>query len=204
MPHAKESSEALVTIATGKLHADLSDCRRRVEALVKGLTADQLTRRPEPDKWSIAECVAHLNVTARVVQPLMARAIAHGKKREVFAQGPFKWGVRGRLLVWIAEPPPKFRMRAPKAVVPPASVGDPSQLLASFLKTQDEWERLWREAQGLDMARINVAPRLSLFRCRLSASFPWMMAHQRRHLLQAEKVKQQILSGASSSSAQAG
>lgn len=186
------------------LNDELNQIRCCAETLVHGLSADQLTCRPEPGKWSIAECLAHLNVTAGVVQPLIARAIADGKKEEVFGQGPFKLGVRGRLLVWIAEPPPKFRMRAPKAVVPPVSVGDPSQLLASFLKTQDEWERLWSEAQGLDMASLNIGPRLSLFRCRLSASFLWMMAHQRRHLLQAEKVKQQILSGSSSSSAQAG
>jgi hypothetical protein len=32
---------------------------------------------------------------------------------------------------------------------------------------------------------------------RLAAVLPWMMAHQRRHLLQAENVKRQIGSAAS-------
>src|SRR5262245_5763959 len=32
----------------------------RLAALVDGLSEDQLTRRPAPDKWSIQEVVAHL------------------------------------------------------------------------------------------------------------------------------------------------
>jgi hypothetical protein len=39
---------------------------------------------------------------------------------------------------------------------------------------------------------------------RLAAVLPWMMAHQRRHLLQAENVKRQIISAAPKTTAQAG
>jgi hypothetical protein len=75
--------------------------------------------------------------------------------------------------------------------------------LPEFLKAQDGWERLMRESDGLDQARIKLGSLTSLFRARLSAAVPWMLAHQRRHLLQAEKVKQQILSIAPRASAQA-
>jgi hypothetical protein len=180
------------------LKEELADCRDRAQKLVEGLTQDELTRRPDPCKWSIAECLAHLNVTAGVVQSLIAQAIERGKKDKLFGTGPFTLGAKGRLLLWIAEPPPKFRLRAPKSVVPPISIGNPAQVLPDFLKVQDEWERLWKEAEGLDMARVNIGPRLSLFCCHLSASFPWMMAHQRRHLLQAENVKRQICASAAS------
>ena len=183
---------------TRTLREELAECRSRAQQLVEGLTQDQLTRRLDPSKWSIAECLAHLNVTARVVQYLIAQAIERGRKKNLFGAGPFKLGAKGRLLLWIAEPPPKFRMRAPKSVVPPVSMGNPAQVLPDFLKAQDEWDRLWKEAEGLDMARVNIAPLLSPFRCHLSASFPWMMAHQRRHLLQAENVRRQIVSRFSS------
>jgi hypothetical protein len=69
------------------------------------------------------------------------------------------------------------------------------------MTAQDDWERLWREADGLDLARINIGPRLSAFHCHVSASFPWMMAHQRRHLQQAENVKRQMVAAASSAPA---
>jgi hypothetical protein len=187
-----------MTHPTNPLNDELNQMRRRAEALVNGLTSAQLTRRPNPGKWSIAECLAHLNLTAAAVQPFIAKGIAKGKREKRLGKGPFKLGVRGRLLVWIAEPPPKFRMPAPKAVAPPVSIQEPSQLLADFMKAQDEWERLWNDAEGLNMAGINIGPLLSPFRCHLSASFPWMMAHQRRHLLQAEHVKRQIAANAPS------
>jgi hypothetical protein len=181
---------------------DIADSRRRAEALVDGISAEQLTRRPDPGKWSIAECLAHLNMTAATVQKLMAHGIEQAKREKRFGSGPFSIGPKGRLMVWIAEPPPKFRIRAPKNVRPPAAIDDPSQILSVFMKAQDEWERLMREQEGLDLAGIKVGQ--GAFRMRLAAALPWMMAHQRRHLLQAENVKRQIISAAPKTAAQAG
>jgi DinB family protein len=174
---------------------DIADSRRRAEALVAGLSAEQLARRPDPGKWSIAECLAHLNVTAATVQKIMARGIEQGKTEKKFGSGPFSIGPKGRLMVWIAEPPPKFRLRAPKNVRPPATIDDPLHLLPEFLYAQEEWQRLMREQEGLDLAKTIVGQ--GPFRMRLAATLPWMMAHQRRHLLQAENVKRQMSSAAS-------
>lgn len=179
---------------------DIADSRRRAQALIDVVSADQLTRRPDPGKWSIAECLVHLNMTAATVQKLMARGIEQARQEKRFGSGPFSIGPKGRLLVWIAEPPPKFRIRAPKNVRPPATIDDPLQVLPQFLHAQDEWERLMREQEGLDLAKIKVGQ--GAFRMRLAAALPWMMAHQRRHLLQAENVKRQIVSAAPKAAAQ--
>jgi len=182
---------------------DMKEARLRVQSLVSGLPPDQFTKQPEPGKWSVAECLLHLNTTAKVVQSLMEKAIAEGKRNNTVGGGPFGIGFKGRLLVWIAEPPPKFRIRAPRSVRPPSQIDNPLRLLPDFLKAQDEWERLIRESAGLDLGKVKVGPRFSAFRARLAAIWPWMMAHQRRHLLQAENVKRQILFAASKAAAQA-
>jgi hypothetical protein len=127
----------------------------------------------------------------------MENAMAQGRQEKKAGTGPFHIGLKGRLLVWIAEPPPKFRIPAPPHLRPPARIDDSERLLPDFLKAQDEWERLMRESAGLDLSKIKVGKRSSPFRARLAAGFPWMMAHQRRHLLQAENVKRQICSAAS-------
>ena len=171
---------------------DIKEARLRVQSLVSDLAPDQFTKQPQPGKWSVAECILHLNTTAQVVQSLMEKAIAEGKRDNTVGRGPFRIGFKGRLLFWIAEPPPKFRMRAPKKVRPPAAINDPAKLLPDFLKAQDEWERLIRESAGLDLGKIMVGPRFSAFRMRLAGVVPWMMAHQRRHLLQAEKAKRSL------------
>src|SRR6476646_5669083 len=108
---------------------DIADSRRRAQALVDSVSADQLARRPDPAKWSIVECLAHLNMTATTVQKLMARGIDQAKQEKRFGEGPFSIGPKGRLLVWIAEPPPKFRIRAPKNVRPSAAIDEPLQVL---------------------------------------------------------------------------
>ncbi|HEX3585511.1 MAG TPA: hypothetical protein VH024_05920 [Candidatus Angelobacter sp.] len=69
------------------------------------------------------------------------------------------------------------------------------------MKAQDEWERLMREQEGLNLAKIKVGQ--GVFRIRLAAALPWMMAHQRRHLLQAENMKRQIVSAAPKTAGQA-
>lgn len=193
----------MANLNTSECLFDLNEARRRAQELVSGLSSEQLLARPAPDKWSIAECLAHLNATATTVQSLIAKSIARGKREKKFGAGPFSLGAKGRLLIWIAEPPPKFRIPAPKNVRPPARIDDPSQLLPAFLKAQDEWERLLQEQQGLHLSKIKIGALLSPFRVRLAAAIPWMMAHQSRHLLQAELVKRQIYSAASSSATHA-
>jgi hypothetical protein len=75
--------------------------------------------------------------------------------------------------------------------------------LPDFLKVQDEWERLIRESAGLHLSKLKMAPRFSAFRARLSAAMPWMLAHQRRHLWQAENVKKHLAEDGSVRSARA-
>ena len=121
---------------------DIKESRLRAQSLVSDLPPKQFTKQPEPGKWSIAECILHLNSTAAVMQPLMEKAIVQARQNKKVGVGPFDIGLKGRLLVWIAEPPPKFRIRAPKNVRPPAAIDDPGKLLPDFMKAQDEWERL--------------------------------------------------------------
>ena len=182
---------------------EINEARRRAEALVGGLTPEQLTTQPEAGKWSVAECILHLNVTAR------GHAVFDGKrpsqKPSVTTKlelGHFGIGPKGRLLIWIAEPPPKFRIPAPPHLRP-ARIDNPLKLLPDFLKAQDEWERLIRESAGLDLSKIKIGKLFSPFRARFAAALPWMMAHQRRHLLQAENVKRQIFSAAHETAAHA-
>lgn len=170
----------------------LQDIRCRTKDLVGGLTPEQLLQRPDPAKWSIAECLSHLNMMAATYQPFIDDAIRKGRDRKMVGEGPFSPGPMGRLLTWIAEPPPKFRLRAPKKILPQSSITDPAQVVAEFMRLQDEWQRQIQESEGLDLKRIKCGSPFPPLRLRLAAPVPWMLAHERRHLLQAEKVKAEL------------
>lgn len=150
----------------------LQDIRRRASALVSDLTPQQLLRRPKPTKWSNAECLSHLNVIAAAYQPFIDDAIRKGRARKMVAEGPFSLGPMGRLLTWIAEPPPKFRMRAPKKILPQSSITDPAEVVAEFMRVQDEWQRQIRESEGLDLKRIKCGSPFPPLRLRLAAPVP--------------------------------
>src|SRR6267142_416717 len=143
-----------LSCAVDEMEQQIWDMRRRAQEVFRGLTPEQLTQRHEPGKWSIAECLAHLNVTAAAVQLFIAQGIERGKREELFGKGPYKLGARGKFLIWFAEPPPKVRIPAPKKVKPPATIADPAKLLPDFMRVQDEWTRLMKEAEGLNQAKI--------------------------------------------------
>jgi DinB superfamily len=175
--------------------------RRRAKDLVEGLTAEELNRRPAPDKWSIAECFAHLNKTAAAYQPLIDAAIRKGREDKILGKGPFNPGPLGRLMKWIAEPPPKFKIPAPRKILPPSSIADPLQVIVEFMRVQDEWERLAKHCEGLHQEKVRVkSPFTGLPPLRLCAPIPWMLAHQRRHLMQAEKTREELSNRAGSQS----
>jgi hypothetical protein len=111
-----------MNVSWSKVNQELQDIRDRTAQLIKGLSPEQLTRRPESGGWSIAECIAHLNITATTVQPLIDSAIRRGKDNKIVGKGPFKAGTVGGLFLWIAEPPPKFKLKAPKTVAPPCAL----------------------------------------------------------------------------------
>jgi hypothetical protein len=56
---------------------------------------------------------------AGIVQSFRAEGIARGTLENTVGTGSFDIGIKGRLLVWLSEPPPKIRLIAPRKVCPP-------------------------------------------------------------------------------------
>lgn len=158
------------------------------EALVAPLTDAQLYWRPAPDAWSIAECLEHLNVTARVYLPSLDAGIAEAVRRGCYGRGPYHYNPLGRLLVWAEAPPPRIRLRAPRPFVP-VPRRPRHELMAAFKAYQVQYVDRLRQSNGVDLARARVAlPRLPWLRIPLGSGFALTIAHERRHLWQARAV----------------
>src|SRR5882672_10971945 len=89
------------------------------DTLVATLTDDQFAWKPSPQAWSIAQCIDHLNVTARLYLPQLDEGIANAIRQGLYGEGPFKYWWLARLLVRMMEPPPRMRVKAPVAFHPP-------------------------------------------------------------------------------------
>ena len=160
------------------------------DALVAPLAEAQFNGRPNPHTWSVAECLDHLNATARVYLPRLDEGIADAIRRGLYGSGPYTYDWVGRLMVRLAEPPPPIRLKAPPHYLP-ATTRSRHEVMAAFRAYQVQFIDRLRQANGLDLARARVrSPVANWIRISLGCGFLVMLAHERRHLWQAEQLLQ--------------
>ena len=164
--------------------------RRGAQDLVAGLDDRRFNWRSAPGRWSIAECLAHLNIVGQMYHASIDRSIkrAHAANPP-FAAGPFRHGLFGKIFLRATEPPAKIKIKAPKMVAPP-----PEHLLAvvmpAFMSLHDQLNHRLRDANGLNLARVKVvSPFTRVLKLCLGLAFAIIAAHERRHLWQARAVK---------------
>ena len=156
------------------------------DALTAALSDEQFTWRPGQDSWSIAECLDHLNATARVYLPALDEGIADAIRGGVYGEGPFKYNWLGRLSVRFSEM--RVRFKAPEDMQP-APGRSRREILAAFRAYQVQYVARLRQANGVDLARARVrVPVTSWLRIPLGSGFAVMVAHSQRHLAQARRV----------------
>ena len=158
------------------------------DALVTPLSDHQFNWRPASEAWSVAECIEHLNVTARMYLPKLDQAIADAISRGRYGEGPFRYAWLGRWFVPMMEPPANVRLKAPKSFHP-GPTRSRSEIMAAFRAYQVQYIDRLRQANGLDLARAHVSsPAAAWIRFSLGSGFDLMAAHERRHLWQATNV----------------
>lgn len=164
----------------------------RLRRLADAVPAGWWSRRADPARWSMAECVAHLNLTAAAFLPLIRTATAEaraigGPPPARYRRDPVGW------LLWrTAGPPVRHRVRTTAAFIP-AEPGSEAGLLETFAARQVEQVEAVRHADGLPVHRVRITSpfnarlRYSLFSC-----LTILPPHQHRHLWQAERVLDQL------------
>jgi DinB family protein len=158
------------------------------DALVAPLSEEQFTWRPAAGAWSVAECIDHLNVTARLYLPQLDESIAEATRRGLYGEGPFSHDLVGRFFVRTTEPPARIRIKAPTFFLP-VDQRSRSEIMAAFRAYQVQFVDRLRQASGLDLRRAKVhSPISHWIKMSLNSGFALMAAHERRHLWQAQRV----------------
>jgi hypothetical protein len=163
------------------------------EALLAQLTDTQFFWSPSPDVWSVAQCLEHLNATARSYLPMLDTAIATAKQWGVYGTGPFHYGWLARLIVRGTEPPPRRHLKAPQIFQPGGheSQRKRTDVEAGFRGYQVQFVDRLRQANNVDLAKAKVrSPASKWIRFPLGIGFALMAAHERRHLWQARQLMQ--------------
>jgi hypothetical protein len=156
--------------------------------LVARLSASQFNWAPAPGRWSIGQCVEHLNLTTERYIPVLRTALGDARARGLRQSGPFALGFFERWFLQMLEPPPRRRIKTGKAFVAPVEL-DYASTLDRFRRLQDELAICIRESEGLDLTAIKVKSQFGPVRWSLNATFAILLAHERRHLWQAREVR---------------
>jgi hypothetical protein len=176
------------------LIAEMDANASHLESITGGLSREQFNWRAETGRWSIGECVSHLNiVNAGDIAPIGA-AIESGRARGLTGDGPFQYGSLSRKFIASMDVPVKKKFKAPKSYMPPADA-EPAATIAEYARVSAELRRLAVSANGLDLARVKtempaLPQPLRLFvKMALGARLTVLTTHDRRHLYQAEQVR---------------
>jgi DinB superfamily len=152
------------------------------------LNSEQLNWKPAADSWSVAQCLDHLISANHEYHPVFDR-ILKGEYRKTFLHGmPFLPAFFGRVMIKAVSPESRRKFKAPGAARPSSSSIDP-QIVDRFIAYQRETLAKMKSLEGLGPAGIIItSPFLSVVVYSLLDTFRLIVAHERRHFAQAQRV----------------
>lgn len=173
-----------------KEHCNQLDAiKDEVAMMLKKIGHPGFNWKPSSDRWSVGECLDHLNVLGSKFIPEFEKAIAKGQERKKVGKPPFRYGILDKWFISYLEPSSKKKIKSPRIYKPAKSSLDKNETLRAFVKLQDDLKRIITKANGLNLKRIRVSsPAIHLLRLSLGAWFIAHIAHEKRHVLQMQRI----------------
>ena len=186
-----DATSSAVPAWSVRLAAELDATDHTAQELAAGLTTEQLNWQPAPGKWSIGQCLEHLCITNEAYIPAIRDSLT-GKSARRFQESVPEiapgWMARWFIRNYIEPSAQSKRAGAPKKIAPAARVE--LSVVDRFLHSNLAIRDLVRQAAGYDVNRIRFwNPFLPGIRFTAGTGLQLMAGHERRHLLQAERVK---------------
>lgn len=174
---------------TRKLIAELIEKTRininKVEKL-RELSEKELNYKENTEKWSVLECIEHLNLYGDFYNPEIRKNIetSHSKPSKTF-----KSGIIGNYFVNMMLPKKKLnKMKTFKDKNPLGSSLD-INVIDRFISQQKEFLELIEFSKSINFEKTKTAISISkLIKLKLGDTFRFIIAHNERHLIQAKNV----------------
>jgi DinB superfamily len=164
------------------------EAQARLDALARTMPSERWAIRSAPERWSVAECVAHLNLTSREYLPLLRDAIGRARELGRDPVGRYHRDPVGWLLWKTMGPPVRIRFQTIARFVPQGGAA-PEVLVQEFHRLQAAQLECLAQTDGLPLGRVRVtSPFNARVRYNLYSCFSILPRHQHRHLWQAERV----------------
>jgi hypothetical protein len=173
-----------------RLAFELSANDQTAQALAAGLTGDQLNWQPAPGSWSVGQCLEHLYRTNEAYLASISAAVKEKPDSAVEQITP-GWFGRWFIRSFVEPSPNSKRVSAPTKIRPAARVD--LAVLDRFLSGNKSCRELIVRTRGKDINRIRFwNPFVLGIRFTVGTGLEIITGHERRHLLQAERVRDSV------------
>jgi len=171
-----------------RLAGEYQSALDRLDGLHRSIPAAAWAVRPAPERWSAAECVAHLNLTSAAFVPLLHQGVAAARQRGGPVPVRYRRDLLGWLIATMSGPVRLFRTKTPPAFVPTAD-RPAAELIAEFARLQADHLACLRGADDVPLHTVKIrSPFEARIRYTLYSAFAMIPGHQHRHLAQAESA----------------
>lgn len=167
------------------LLTDLKATRTEAERLA-GLSGAQLTWRPEPGVWSIADCFEHL----RIVDEGYGRALGDAVARAEPGAAAFAPTWYAKQYIRFVSPASTLKLPTVEAMKPKTtSLSAGADAPRRFLDQQAKLAALIRaaDAKDLNTGRFS-SPFAAIMRLSVGEGLTLLVRHEQRHLQQAQRL----------------
>ncbi|WP_303310414.1 DinB family protein [Hymenobacter sp. BT730] len=153
------------------------------------LDVQELNMRPGPGKWSVGQCLEHLNIIGGHYLPDMMRRVRLARQRGSKPAELVKHGFIGRKLTEAMRTPPSVKALVSPQKYAPSGSRLPRTVVEVFGRQLDELLRIIEVAREVNANRVRIPnPIIPLLRLRLTDQLEFLVVHLERHLAQAERV----------------
>lgn len=180
---------AVQNLHIDQLLRDASEVLHASEALFASLSDEQLTWKSNKKVWSILECFDHLYTVNGLYLPCIQEGLATAREKGLVSVEPFKPSWFGRLFIWGMQPDTKLKVKTLKLFKPKAG---PQNLAVkqSFMDQQAAFVELIKQADPYNLNQIKItSPASRLVKLSIGEALTGLVAHERRHLLQAQNIQ---------------
>jgi hypothetical protein len=160
------------------------------QAVAAGLTDEQLNWQSAQGSWSVGQCLEHLCITNEAYLVSIYAALK-GRSDSSVEQITPGWFARWFIRSFVEPSPNSKRVSAPPKIRPAAHVD--RTVLDRFLSENRSCRELFVRTRGKDVNRIRFwNPFVPGVRFTVGTGFEIIAGHERRHLLQAERVRDSV------------
>jgi len=151
-----------------------------------------LNFKPSPERWSVLECLEHLNRYSRYYNPAIAKALQRVPTQTVDGVVRYSW--LGRKSIAMMQPGNGKQYKAVKHMNPVGSTLS-RVVLTEFLEHQTQLLVLLTAAQTADLSKKAVPVEFfRLLKLGAGEALEFVVRHEERHVQQALRAKQQAAS----------